>query len=100
MKRMSILLVIACLAAGGCADPLEERSTQEVQGQSQRGESVSVRFIRKLFASTRLLLKSPQQNLRGSSFPAGPRAFTTKALHKWTQRFFRLAFPYWEFVTD
>ena len=37
MKRMSILLVIACLAAGGCADPLEERSTQEVQGQLQRG---------------------------------------------------------------
>ena len=37
MKRMPILLVIASLAAGGCADPLEERSTQEVQGQLQRG---------------------------------------------------------------
>ncbi|HEY5990942.1 MAG: hypothetical protein DME39_04715 [Verrucomicrobia bacterium] len=37
MKRMPILLVIACLAAGGCADPLEERSTQEVQGQFERG---------------------------------------------------------------
>jgi len=37
MKRMPILLVIACLAGGGCADPLEERSTQEVQGQFERG---------------------------------------------------------------
>jgi len=37
MKRMSILLVIACLAVGGCADPLEQRSTQEVQGQFERG---------------------------------------------------------------
>lgn len=37
MKRMSILVVIACLAAGGCADPLEQRSTQEVQGQFERG---------------------------------------------------------------
>jgi len=37
MKRMPILLVIAYLAAGGCADPLEERSTQEVQGQFERG---------------------------------------------------------------
>jgi len=37
MKRMSILLAIACLGAGGCADPLEQRSTQEVQGQFERG---------------------------------------------------------------
>jgi hypothetical protein len=37
MKRMSILLVIACLAAGGCTDPLEQRTTQEVQGQFERG---------------------------------------------------------------
>jgi hypothetical protein len=37
MKRMPILLVIACLPAGGCADPLEERSTQELQGQFERG---------------------------------------------------------------
>ena len=37
MKRMPILVVIAWLAAGGCADPLEERSTQEVQGQFERG---------------------------------------------------------------
>jgi hypothetical protein len=37
MKRMPILLVIACLAAGGCADPLEQRSAQEVQEQLQRG---------------------------------------------------------------
>ncbi|HUE50141.1 MAG TPA: hypothetical protein VMQ39_03655 [Candidatus Dormibacteraeota bacterium] len=38
MKRMSILLVIALtLIVGGCADPLEERSTEEVEGQLQRG---------------------------------------------------------------
>ncbi len=37
MKRMSILLAIACLAVGGCADPLEQRTTQEVQGQFERG---------------------------------------------------------------
>jgi hypothetical protein len=37
MKRMPILLVIACLAASGCADPIEQRSTQEVQEQLQRG---------------------------------------------------------------
>jgi len=40
MKRMSILIVAACaLVAGGCADPLEKRSTQEVEGQLQRGIS-------------------------------------------------------------
>ena len=37
MKRMSILLVIAWLGAGGCADPLEQRTTQEFQGQLERG---------------------------------------------------------------
>ena len=37
MKRMSILLAIACLVVGGCADPLEQRTTQEVQGQFERG---------------------------------------------------------------
>ncbi|HZR04383.1 MAG TPA: hypothetical protein VFA61_00980 [Candidatus Udaeobacter sp.] len=37
MKRMSILLVIACLAVGGCTDPLEQRTGQEVQGQFERG---------------------------------------------------------------
>ncbi len=37
MKRMSILLVIACLVVGGCADPLEQRTSQEVQGQFERG---------------------------------------------------------------
>ena len=37
MKRMSILLAIACLGSGGCADPLEQRTTQEVQGQFERG---------------------------------------------------------------
>ena len=37
MKPISILLVIAGLAAGGCADPLEQRSTEEVQGQLERG---------------------------------------------------------------
>jgi hypothetical protein len=34
---MSILLVIACLVVGSCADPLEQRTTQEVQGQFERG---------------------------------------------------------------
>ena len=37
MKPISILLVIAWLAAGGCVDPLEQRSTKEVQGQLERG---------------------------------------------------------------
>jgi hypothetical protein len=38
MKRMSILLVIAwMLIAGGCADPIEQRSPEEVQGQLERG---------------------------------------------------------------
>jgi hypothetical protein len=38
MKRMAILLVVAwTLMAGGCADPLEQRSAQEVQGQFERG---------------------------------------------------------------
>jgi hypothetical protein len=37
MKRVSILLAIAWLAVGGCADPLEQRTTQEVQGQFERG---------------------------------------------------------------
>ncbi len=34
---MRILFVIACLAVAGCADPLEQRSTEEVQGQLERG---------------------------------------------------------------
>src|SRR5213076_2458867 len=38
MKRMSILFVIAwTLIVGGCADPLEQRSAEEVGGQLQRG---------------------------------------------------------------
>jgi len=37
MKRMPVLLAIAWLGAGGCADPLEQRSTEEVQGQLERG---------------------------------------------------------------
>jgi len=37
MKRVRILFVIACLAVAGCADPLEQRSTEEVQGQLERG---------------------------------------------------------------
>jgi hypothetical protein len=38
MKRMSILFVIAStLIVGGCADPLEQQSPEEVQGQLQRG---------------------------------------------------------------
>ncbi len=35
---MSILFVIAStLIVGGCADPLEQRTTGEVQGQFERG---------------------------------------------------------------
>jgi hypothetical protein len=37
MKPTSILLIVAWLIAGGCADPLEQRSGQEVQGQFERG---------------------------------------------------------------
>jgi len=38
MKHMSILFVIGCaMLAGGCADPLEQRSGQEVQSQLERG---------------------------------------------------------------
>lgn len=37
MKRMPILLATTWLSAGGCADPLEQRSTQEVQEQLERG---------------------------------------------------------------
>jgi hypothetical protein len=37
MKPLSLVLVIACLAVVGCADPLEQRSGQEVQGQFERG---------------------------------------------------------------
>jgi len=37
MKRTSILLILAWLSAGGCADPMEQRSAQEVQGQFERG---------------------------------------------------------------
>jgi len=35
---MAILFLIALtLITGGCADPMEQRSTEEVQGQLQRG---------------------------------------------------------------
>lgn len=37
MRPPSILLAIAWLALSGCADPLEQRSTQEVQQQFERG---------------------------------------------------------------
>jgi hypothetical protein len=40
MKRISILLMIGCgLLAGGCADPLEQRTTEEVGSQLKRGVS-------------------------------------------------------------
>ena len=40
MKRLPILLLIGCgLLAGGCADPLEQRSTEEVGSQLKRGIS-------------------------------------------------------------
>jgi len=37
MRPLSILLAIALLALGGCADPIEQRSGQEVQEQFGRG---------------------------------------------------------------
>jgi hypothetical protein len=38
MKSLSLLLAMALtLVIGGCADPLEQRSTQEVQSQLERG---------------------------------------------------------------
>jgi len=37
MRPLSIPLAIAWLALSGCADPLEQRSTQEVQAQFERG---------------------------------------------------------------
>jgi hypothetical protein len=40
MRPWSILLAIGCaVLACGCADPLEQRSGQEVQSQLQRGVS-------------------------------------------------------------
>jgi hypothetical protein len=40
MKRMPIWLMIGCgLLAGGCADPLEQRTTEEVGSQLKRGIS-------------------------------------------------------------
>ncbi len=38
MKRLSLLLAIAGMLTGsGCTDPLEQRSTGEVQAQLERG---------------------------------------------------------------
>jgi len=37
MKPLSIPLAVAWLILSGCADPIEQRSTQEVQGQFERG---------------------------------------------------------------
>ena len=38
MKRISIVFALAgALLLAACADPLEKRSTEEVQGQLQRG---------------------------------------------------------------
>jgi GMP synthase (glutamine-hydrolysing) len=37
MRPVSIALAIASLALSGCADPLEQRSGQEVQEQFGRG---------------------------------------------------------------
>lgn len=44
MKRLSILIV-AAIITGGCADPLEKRTTEEVGGQFQRGISGQGRLI-------------------------------------------------------
>jgi hypothetical protein len=46
MKRLSILLVVGCgLLAGGCADPLEQRTTEEVGSQLKRGVSGQGRLV-------------------------------------------------------
>ena len=37
MKPLAIPFAIAWLVLSGCADPLEQRSTQEVQQQLERG---------------------------------------------------------------
>jgi hypothetical protein len=37
MKGLAIPLAIAWLTLSGCADPLEQRTTQEVQEQLERG---------------------------------------------------------------
>jgi len=37
MKPVAIALAMALLSLGGCADPIEQRSTEEVQGQLERG---------------------------------------------------------------
>jgi carbamoylphosphate synthase small subunit len=37
MKPLAIPLAIAWLTLSGCADPLEQRSTQEVEEQLERG---------------------------------------------------------------
>jgi hypothetical protein len=40
MSRLPILIVIGCgLLMGGCADPLEQRTTEEVGAQFKRGVS-------------------------------------------------------------
>jgi hypothetical protein len=45
MKPLSTLCAIAlALVASGCADPLEQRTTEEVKGQFQRGISGEGRF--------------------------------------------------------
>ena len=37
MRPLSILIAIGCVLIGGCADPLEQRSGNEVQSQLQKG---------------------------------------------------------------
>jgi hypothetical protein len=37
MKPLALPLAIAWLVLSGCADPMEQRSTREVQEQLQRG---------------------------------------------------------------
>jgi hypothetical protein len=46
MKRLPILIFIGCgLLAGGCADPLEQRTTEEVGSQLKRGVTGQGRLI-------------------------------------------------------
>jgi hypothetical protein len=37
MRPLSILIAIGCMLIAGCADPLEQRSGNEVQSQLQKG---------------------------------------------------------------
>ena len=45
MKPRAFLIAVAFIVSGGCADPLERRSTEEVSSQMQRGITGQGRLI-------------------------------------------------------